>query len=192
MLELQKVFLTVRFFNRISCNKGLNAKISRFFTCFFCLTPLGLECFRSRKTASFLTSHGPMKYKNLHPRSFTNGAKTWMLKIANFCRKIASFYQLSEWNENGMFYNCSLFWRYLNSSMTNFSSEMLPFPNSNDLNSGGPLSWMFDWALNVRLTLIYREAAIVSCSANFFLQNLEKYLWRSSLLVKWHVLGQHL
>ena len=29
-----------------------------------------------------------------------------------------------------------LFWRYLNSSMTSFSSEILPsFPNSNDLNS---------------------------------------------------------
>ena len=45
------------------------------FTSFFCLTPLGLECSRSRNTASFLTSHRLKKYKNLHPRSFMNGAK---------------------------------------------------------------------------------------------------------------------
>ena len=30
MLELQKIFLLVRFFNRISCNKSLKIKISRF------------------------------------------------------------------------------------------------------------------------------------------------------------------
>ena len=35
MLELQKIFLLVRFFNWISCNKGLKAKISHSFTCFF-------------------------------------------------------------------------------------------------------------------------------------------------------------
>ena len=46
MLELQKIFLLVRFFNRISCNKGLKAKISRFFMCFFCLTPLRLDWLR--------------------------------------------------------------------------------------------------------------------------------------------------
>ena len=77
MLELQKIFLLVRFFNWISCNKGLKAKISCFFTCFFCLTPLGLECSRSRKTASFLTSHRLEKYKNLHQQSFMTGVKTW-------------------------------------------------------------------------------------------------------------------
>ena len=64
MLELQKIFLLVRFFNRISCNKGLKAKISRFFTCFFCLTPLGLECSRSRKTALFLMMSGRNRLKN--------------------------------------------------------------------------------------------------------------------------------
>ena len=35
MLELQKIFLILRFFSQIPCNKGLKAKIS----CFFCLTP---------------------------------------------------------------------------------------------------------------------------------------------------------
>ena len=42
-----------RFFNWISCNKNLKATISCFFLCFFCLIPLGLECSRIRKTASF-------------------------------------------------------------------------------------------------------------------------------------------
>ena len=85
MLELQKIFLLVKFFNQISCNKSLKAKISLFFSCFFCLTHLWLECSRRRKTALFLTPHRMKKYKNLDPRSFTNGVKTWeMLKIANF------------------------------------------------------------------------------------------------------------
>ena len=35
MLELQKIFLIVKFFNRIFCNKGSKAKISCFFSCFF-------------------------------------------------------------------------------------------------------------------------------------------------------------
>ena len=34
-VELQKIFLLLRFFSRISCNKGLKAKISCFFTYFF-------------------------------------------------------------------------------------------------------------------------------------------------------------
>ena len=67
MLGLQKIFLLVRFFNWIFCNKGLKAKISRFFTYFFYLTPLRLEYSRSKKTASFLTSHRLKKYRNLHP-----------------------------------------------------------------------------------------------------------------------------
>ena len=114
MLELQKIFLLVRFLNQISCNKGSKAKISCFFTCLSCLTPLGLESSKSRKTASFLTSHGLKKYKNLHPRSCTNGAKTWqMLKIADFWRKIASFYQLPEWNENSLLYSSTSYCLFL-------------------------------------------------------------------------------
>ena len=56
MLELQKIFLLVKFFNQISCNKSSKATISCFFLCFFCLTPLRLKCSRSRKTTSFLTT----------------------------------------------------------------------------------------------------------------------------------------
>ena len=72
------------------------------------------------------------------------------MKIVNFWRKIARFYQSSEWNEDSLyvlylffilalftacFYHF-LFWRYLNSNMTRFSSDiLLPFSNSNDLNS---------------------------------------------------------
>ena len=129
MLGLQKIFLLVRFFNQISCNKGLKAKISCFLTCFFCLTPLRLECSRSRKTALFLTSHRLKKYKNLHPWSFTNGAKTCEITPVCFYNSfiLALF--------TACFY-LFLFWRYLNSSMTTFLSDIvLPFPNSNNLNS---------------------------------------------------------
>ena len=95
ILELQNIFLLVKFFNWISCNKSLNAKISCFSLCFFCLIPLGLECSRSRKTVLFLMSHRLKKNKNLDPQSFTNGAKTWyMLKTANFWRYIASFFSV--------------------------------------------------------------------------------------------------
>ena len=73
MLELQKSFLLVKFFNQISCNKSLKAKglkaISCFFFCFICLTPLGLESSSSRETSSFLTSHRLKKYKNQNPQS---------------------------------------------------------------------------------------------------------------------------
>ena len=79
MLELQKIFLIVRFFNQISCNKGLKAKISCFFSCFFCLTPLGLESSSSRKTASFLTSHRLKKYK----KSASTGLHTWSENVVN-------------------------------------------------------------------------------------------------------------
>ena len=85
MLELQKIFLLVRFFNRISCNKGLKAKILSFFHFFL--------------------------FTNPNPPLFT---------LALFT---ACFYHF-------------LFGRYLNSSITRFLSDiLLPFPNSNDLNS---------------------------------------------------------
>ena len=64
MLELQKIFLIVRFFTRICCNKGLKTKISCFFSCFFCLAPLRLKSSRIRKIASFLTSYRVKKYTN--------------------------------------------------------------------------------------------------------------------------------
>ena len=57
MLELQKIFLIVRFFIQSSCNKSLKTKISCFFLCYFCLTHPRLECSRIRKTTLFLTSH---------------------------------------------------------------------------------------------------------------------------------------
>ena len=62
-----------------------------------------------------------------------------MLKIAKFWRETAGFLQLSEWNENSqyvlylflilvLFTVCFyefLLWRYLNSSVTSFSSDIL-------------------------------------------------------------------
>ena len=41
MLELQKIFLLVRFSNQIFCNKGLKAKMSHFFYMFFQFNPPG-------------------------------------------------------------------------------------------------------------------------------------------------------
>ena len=77
--RLQKIFLMVRFFNWISCNKGLKAKFSCFFVVFFFiyLTPLIRKFSKIRKTVFFLTSHRLKKYKKLHPRGFTNGVKMW-------------------------------------------------------------------------------------------------------------------
>ena len=63
MLQLQKIFLLVRFFNWISCNKTFKAKILCFFLYLYCLTPLRLECSRIRKTALFLTSYRLKKCK---------------------------------------------------------------------------------------------------------------------------------
>ena len=54
MLELQKIFLLLRFFNRISCNKGLKAKISRFFTCFFfVLLPWGWNVLEAERSLRY-------------------------------------------------------------------------------------------------------------------------------------------
>ena len=86
MLELQKIFLIVRFFNWISCNKNLKAKISCFFSCFFCLTPLRLEC-----SGPKICIHGAS-------RMGQKCGKCWKSPI--FLREIASFFQLFEWNEN--------------------------------------------------------------------------------------------
>ena len=67
MLELEKIFLLVRFFNIISCSKGLKAKISRFYM-FFQFNPLRLERSRSflllEHSASFLMSSRLKKFKN--------------------------------------------------------------------------------------------------------------------------------
>ena len=127
MLKLQKIFLLVRFFNRISCNEGLNAKISRFFV--FSVNPLGLECSRSRKTALLLTWHKLKKCKNLHPygasRMVWKRGRCWKSPI--FEGKLWVFIEWNENNENeklffilafftACFYHF-LFWGYLNSSM---------------------------------------------------------------------------
>ena len=50
MLELQKILLPVRFFNRVSCNKGLKAKISHFFfLCFSCSPPSETAMLQNQK-----------------------------------------------------------------------------------------------------------------------------------------------
>ena len=114
MLELQKIFLLVRFFNRISCNKDLKAKISRF-TCFFCLTPLRLECFRSRKTTSFLTSHRLTKYNfGIHGASQMERKRGECWKLSIFEGTLQVFIRyLSEMKRISMFYTSYLFYHFL-------------------------------------------------------------------------------
>ena len=152
ILELQNIFLIVRYFNLISCSKSLKAKILCFFCFFFLFCPLRLEFSRIRKTTSFLTSNKLKIDKSAS--TDLHGLRENVVNVENsqFLRRNGSFFSVSwvKWNQSvysitlpcsriftACFYHF-LFWRYLNSSMTSFSSDiLLPFPNSNDLNSRG-------------------------------------------------------
>ena len=119
------------------------------FLVFFLLNPLRLEFSRIRKTTLFLTAHMLKKYKNqLHEwsKNVINVENPEVLK--RNCKFLLVIWV--KWKQSGCFitslilvlftpcfYNF-LFRRYLNSNMTSFSSDiLLPFPNSNDLNSRG-------------------------------------------------------
>ena len=119
------------------------------FLVFFLLNPLRLEFSRIRKTTLFLTAHMPKKYKSqLHEwsKNVVNVENPEVLK--RNCKFLLVIWV--KWKQSGCFitslililftpcfYNF-LFRRYLNSNMTSFSSDiLLPFPNSNDLNSHG-------------------------------------------------------
>ena len=102
-------FLIARFFNWISCNKGLKVKLLMFF---FLFKLLRMECSRIRKTASFLTSHNKLnKYKiyihgawQMEPKC----GNCWKLQL--FEGKLLVFISyLSEMKTVSMFYNSSLF-----------------------------------------------------------------------------------
>ena len=102
MLELQKSSLPVKFFSQIFCNTSVKAKISCFFLCFFCLTPMGLENSSCRKTASFLTSCRLKNYKTLHPQSFTNGVKMVNVENCSFFKVNCGFLLVSweKWKQS--------------------------------------------------------------------------------------------
>ena len=54
MLDLQEMFLIVRFLNWISCNKGLKAKKSCFFSCFFLVfNPIEAGMYQNQKDDFF-------------------------------------------------------------------------------------------------------------------------------------------
>ena len=96
-LELQQNFPLVKFFNLISCNKGLKANISCFFLVFFVFSPIKLECSRIRKTALFLTPHRLRKYQKsvyteLH--EWSENVKCWKSPIFEGKLAIVSFFQL--------------------------------------------------------------------------------------------------
>ena len=144
MLELQKIFLLVRFFNWISCNKGLKAKISQ-------KPPLGRNVLEAERLFHSWRHIGLRNTKTcIHGASQMERkcGKCWRLQIfegklrvfisylseVKTARSITLLYSSTF---TACFYHF-LFWRYLNSSMTRFSSDiLLPFPNSNDLNSHG-------------------------------------------------------
>ena len=101
-------------------------------------------------TASFLTSHRLNTKICTHRASQMEWKCGKCLKSTIFEGKLQVFISyLSEMKMVSMYYNSFLFqyflqlvttiflfWRYLNSSMTSFWSDILPpFPNSNDLNS---------------------------------------------------------
>ena len=82
-------------------------------------------------------SHRLKKYKNLHPWSFTNGAKTgkcWKSPI--FEGKLGVFISyLNQMKTVSMLYNSSYSSTFYSLFLPSFSSDiLLPFPNSNGLN----------------------------------------------------------
>ena len=66
MLELQKIFLIVRFFNRTSCNKGVKAKISRFLRGFSIWPPWGWNVLESEKLLCSWHHIGWRKHSETH------------------------------------------------------------------------------------------------------------------------------
>ena len=110
MWELQKIFLLVRSFNQISCNKGLKAKISSFFSCFFFLTLLRLECSRISKTVCSWCHIGwgntKICIQGASKMEWKHG-KCWKLPI--FEGKLWVFFSyLSEMKTVSVFYNSSI------------------------------------------------------------------------------------
>ena len=64
MLKLQKIFLIVRFFNWISCNKEFKNQKFLFFLVFLLLNPPEAEMFQNQKTTLFLTSQAEEIWKS--------------------------------------------------------------------------------------------------------------------------------
>ena len=149
MLELQKIFLPVRFFNQISCNKGLKAKISHFLMCFFCLTPWSWNVLGAER---LLRSWHHIGWRNtkicIHGASRMERKRGKCWKSPIFEGKLRVFISyLSEMKivcsitllYSSTFY--SLFLPFFVLEIFKFkygkvlSDILLPFPNSNDLNS---------------------------------------------------------
>ena len=106
MLELQKSFLLVKFFNQILCNKGLKAKISCFFLCFF-----GAGKFKLQKNHFVLDI---TKAEEIQKSASTELHK-WSKNVGNvencnFLKVNCGFLliNLSEMKTVSMFYNSSL------------------------------------------------------------------------------------
>ena len=128
-LDVQKIFVIVRFFNRISCNNGL-----KFFHMFFFVNPWGWNVLESERP---LCSWHHVGWRN--KRICIHGAeqmeqkhgKCWKLPI--FEKRLWLFVSyLSEMKSVSMFYNFLIVapftvWRYLNSCMTSFFCQTFCF-----------------------------------------------------------------
>ena len=137
MWELQKIFLLLRFFNRISCNKGSKAKIL-FFMFFLFNPPWGwnvLEAERPLRSAHHIGWRNTKIY--IHESSWMEQkcGKCWKLPIfegklqvfISYLTKMKIVYSITLLYSS-TFYSLLyhfLFLRYLNSSMTWFSWDDL-------------------------------------------------------------------
>ena len=108
MLECQKIFLVVIFFNWICCNKSLKAKISCFFSCFFLFNPpWGWSVIESERA---LPSWRHIGWRNtkicIHEASWMERKRGKCWKLPIFEGKLRLFFSyLSEMKKVSMFYN---------------------------------------------------------------------------------------
>ena len=120
---LHKIFLLVTFSNRISCNKGLKAKISRFFM-FFCVNPWGWNVLGAERP---LRSWHHIGWRNtkicIHKASEMEQKRGKCWKSPIFEGKLRVFIScLSKMRIVSMFYNSSLFYHFLQLVSTIFCS----------------------------------------------------------------------
>ena len=152
MLQLHKIFVLVRFFNQISCNKRLKGNISCFFTFFLfnppetgmfqkqkdCFVPEVTQAEEIQKSASMELHEWSENMVNVQNCQFLK-ENCWFLSVIRATRK-QSVCSIT------LLYSCTFYSLFLpffvleiiKSNMTRGSSDiLLLFPNLNDLNSCG-------------------------------------------------------
>ena len=123
-VRAQKIFLLLRFFNWISCNKGLKAKISRFYV-FFLFNPPAAGMFQKQKDCFVpdVTQAEKIKKICIHGASRMERKRGKYRKSPIFEGKLRGFISyLSEMKMVSMFYNSSLLQHFLQLVSTIFCS----------------------------------------------------------------------